>query len=174
MHPQNNVTHMFQTSHRITLLYKYTIQTVSRKYSTKSIDSQTTCPYSLQTHYHSCTFPLKHTHTHKKQKQETSLSIYPSIHPFIQSSIYRGPHNSFYIIFIYLLISLPKRDGPHDENPWDLGFLRESPPQKNRWCESFNLANHLGKPPWRWSRRYFGFGRSMVVFVCQISDPAEV
>ena len=122
----------------------YTIQSVSRKYSTKSIDSQTTCPYSLQTHYHSCTFPPPQKKTRKKQKQKR---LCPSIHPFIHLSIHQsigGPITPF-ISYPYICIDISLNQGPMTKT------THVAPP-KNRWCESFNLAYHLGKPPRCWSR----------------------
>ena len=146
MHPQNNATHMFQkrspyniTNTIIALFKLFHANTVPNPLILKLLVHIR----SKLTTIHAPSPPKQKKH--KKQKQETSLSIYPSI--FFRSSISRpfikGAHNSFYIISIYHIYWYwyLSKTCSHDENPWD--SLRIAP-QKNRWCKSFNLANHLG------------------------------
>ena len=81
-----------------------------------------------------------------KNKKRLCLSIHPSIH----STIYR-PFRTLFISYPYIYWYLSQNG-----IPWRKFLPSGFAPQKNRWCESFNLANHLGKPPWCWSRCYLG------------------
>lgn len=91
--------------------------------------------------------PPKKKHTRNKNKKRLCLSIHPSIHLSIHQSI-GGPITPFISYpYIYWILS---------QNGMGPMTKTSDVAPKKRWCESFNLAYHLGKPPWCWSGCYFG------------------